>query len=322
MLNNTIKLLKDLRRDYNHPWPNEDDLTKLHRLTMLDRLVEEQCPEKVIQTYIPFDKSHYIRMSILDMIHLGKLTHHKFIVNDRLSDDLISLQLAIDDWLSDSPTIHVGESGTLYRFFQFPIWKKNLDKTLDCRGTLTTRKIIRDKTIINLPQEELLKLDNGTSQWASAAALWGDMHRVSNPPYKLLLTYNAIENWHPDWTPIEDDTIFAQALYFYNLLKGKDTNFIPTQSEDFCFAYAFGKMTKEEGLKKWPALQSHESNRIIEIEKNFDYMMNGRKVVSKDHRVVQALTMWAKVNDKNINVEHPGCVFKSWPFFWSFLENF
>ncbi len=322
MLKDTIQLIKDLRRDYDHPWPGEDNLTKLHRLKMLDNLVEQQCPEPVIEKYIPFDKSHYIRMSILDMIHLGKNAHDKFTNNDRLSDDLIALKLAIDDWLNDSPTVCVGESGTLYRFFQYPIWKNNLDKTLDCRGTLTTRKITRDKSIINLSQEELLKLDNGTSQWASAAALWGDRHRVSNPPYKLLLTYHAIDNWHPDWNPIEDDTIYTQALYFYNLLKGKDVGFIPTQSEDFCFAYAFGKMTQEEGLKKWPALQSHESNRIIEMEENFNNVMEDRMVTSKDHRVVQALAMWAKVNNRNIKVEHPGCVFKSWPFFWSFLENF
>lgn len=31
-------LLSDLIKDYNHPWPNEDELTKKHRETMLIRI--------------------------------------------------------------------------------------------------------------------------------------------------------------------------------------------------------------------------------------------------------------------------------------------
>lgn len=316
------KLMKDLRKDYNHPWPNEDDGTKKHRLDVLNRIVDFQLPESDVKSYIPFDKSHFIRMSMLDLIYKNDSKCLEF-DDKNLSDDLIALKQAVSDWRNDANEIRVGESGTLFRFFQFLIWKYDLDKGIKCNGTLVKRPITRDKKIFKLSQKKLLELDNGTSQWASAKALLGDEHRIKNPPFKLALTYKCIDEYDDDWKPIMDETIYKQAMYFYDLMKGKDVEFVPEQSEDFCFAYMFGKITKKEALKKWPSLQGHESNRILEMAKNIDIYNSAEPLPTEDHRVVQAIAMWAKLHSEdNIRFERPDVVFKSWPFFWSFLENF
>ena len=35
-----FKLLMELESDYNHPWPNEDILTRKHRIKMFDKIIE------------------------------------------------------------------------------------------------------------------------------------------------------------------------------------------------------------------------------------------------------------------------------------------
>ena len=199
------------------------------------------------------------------------------------------------------------------------------------QGTLAHRKITDDSSIVNLSQVELLKLDNGTSQWGSAAVLLGDTERLSNPPFKLQLTYDAVDHWKSQrakglsWEPRYDETILNQAETFLKLLKD-DTlvdkpKFIPQQAEDFCFAYTFEYMTTQEGEKRWPALCGHESDRIVEIAEALDDAKNGRTITSRDHRVVQAITMWGKVSKENVDIKYPEAVNKSWPQFWDFLES-
>ena len=56
-MNTTIQLIKDLRLDYSHPWPNEDTQTRMYRLRILRRIVEHQLTETELKKFIPFDKS-------------------------------------------------------------------------------------------------------------------------------------------------------------------------------------------------------------------------------------------------------------------------
>ena len=80
-------------------------------------------------------------------------------------------------------------------------------------------------------------------------------------------------------------------------------------SEDEVDAYA----------QKWKSLKGHESNRIIEMETALLQYNTGMEIVSKDHRVVQAIAMLAKYDQKKIDFQNPRCVSKSWPEFWKFL---
>lgn len=262
--------------------------------------------------YIPLDKSWIIRMGVLDLINNNDKTVKFLEKQNDLCDDLKALLGALKSW--ENNEINVGESGTLYRFLKFASWKLGLDKKFILRGTLKERKICDDPEIVNLSLEELLKLDNGTSQWASAAVLMGNDKLVDNPPYKLRLTYEAVEEWNSNWKPRYDKTILKQVAAFLNLLKGK-REFVVEQAEDYCFGRIFGFVSKEEGESKFPSLRGHESDRLEEMEKQIE------NCNSKDHRVVQALAMYQKLNGVKSNFLYPSCVSKSWPQFWIFLKD-
>ena len=163
----------------------------------------------------------------------------------------------------------------------------------------------------------MFKIDN---------TLLDDEERLPDPPFKLKFTYDAIDHWklqrskNEKWVLRYDKTILNQAKAYSDLLKGDKVKFIPEQAEDFCFAYVFGYITAEEAEKKWPALHGHESDRIIEIKEMLDLAKQGKGIPSKDHRVVQAIAMWGKVNNKSANILYPSVVSKSWPEFWDFLN--
>ena len=215
----------------------------------------------------------------------------------------------------------------MLRILKFASWKLNLNKKFIIRGSLKNRKINNDQNIINLPQKELLKLDNNTSQWATASVLLGDKKRLKKPPFKLKLTYEAVSHWkkqrknNKSWVPRFDQTILNQTKTYLELLKGKKAKFYPEQAEDFCFAYVFGFMTVEKGGKLWPSLRNHESNRISEMKKVIKQAEKGEKIISKDHRVIQAIIMWGKVNKKEVDIKYPSAVNKSWPQFWNFVKD-
>lgn len=281
---------------------------------------------KESKKYIPLDKSWVIRMGTLDL--LNKYPDINVFLNKErfLSEDLIALKGVCRDWNSKKK-IDVGESGTLYRFLQFVSWKFGLDKEFITHGTLQSRNICDNPKIVQYSLNKLLKLDQCTSQWASAAVLCGNKGKMKKPPYKLGLTYEAVDHWQNQrskgktWKARYDITIENQAIAFLEILNGESVRFNPEQAEDYCFARAFGFITKEEGEKRWPSLRGHESDRIEEMETALDEYQNVKVITSKDHRVVQAVAMKAKVDRKNISFQYPNSVNKSWPQFWDFLEN-
>src|SRR3989344_1063195 len=196
---------------------------------------------------IPLDKSWMIRLGVLDILSGDKQIVEFLEKQEELNGDLKALLNAAKSWNTNE--IDVGESGTLYRFLRFASWKLNLNKKFILHGTLPQRKVVDDPEIVHLTQKELLKLDSGTSQWASVAALLGDSERLTNPPFKLALTYEAFEHWNTQrakglvWEPRYDETIQKQASAYQSLLNGKAVKFDPKQGEDFCFAYIFGFIT-------------------------------------------------------------------------------
>ena len=278
------------------------------------------------QGYIPLDKSWIIRMGILDLLSGHRDTIEFIKQQNELSDDLEALYRTLLAWKSNK-LIDVGESGTLYRFLKFTSWKLNVDKEFVLHGSLKQREICDNPEIVNYSLDKLLKLDNGTSQWASASVILGNKERISNPPYKLKLTYEAVSHWKEQrkknlcWEPRYDETILRQAIAFLELLKKGKTSFIPQQAEDYCFARAFELITKESGELRWPSLRGHESDRIAEMERMIYASNLGKEINSTDHRVIQAIAMLQKIKGKNIKVKYPDVVKKSWPQFWKFIKN-
>ena len=280
-----------------------------------------------INKYIPLDKSWIIRMGILDIINNYEDIKNFLSRQQNLGDDLVALKNVSISWNNAHARLNVGESGTLYRFVRFALWKKGINEDIiEKEGTLKDRVISNNPEIINWSIRELLKLDNGTSQWASASVLLGNDERIRDPPFKLQTTYDAVDYWKSRrkrglcWEPRDDESIKNQALAYLNLLKIGKIDFIPEQAEDYCFARAFNLITKEEGEKRFPNLKSHESNRISEMERIIQKINSGSSVVdSMDHRVVQGIVMWGAYKNKEI-IADKKIVNKSWPQFWDFMN--
>lgn len=274
--------------------------------------------------FIPQDKSWLTRVGVLDIIN-GYSDIEEYIKQQKnTNDDILAILNASEDWRNNRK-IRVAESATLYRLLKFVSWKNNLNKVFIKEGSLNQRKITNDPKIVNLNQKELLKLDNETTQWATAKVICGDKERLSNPPAKLKETYEAVEHWYMKrkkglcWEPKYDVTIKRQAETFLKLLKQENVDYIPLCSDDYCFARAFDFINKENGAKFWPSLIGHETNRIEEMEYSIKEAEETNCVSSKDHRVVQALSMWGVVNKKKLTFQNPNAVNKSWPQFWDFL---
>ena len=278
-----------------------------------------QHTQNTLDKYISYDKSWLIRMGVLDLLH-GFRDTEDFIgkQSESLGTDIDALARASAQWRKGQP-IEVGESGTLYRFLQYAAWKLGSDAKFVKSGTLQNRKIYNKPDVVTMSLEKLLALDNGTSQWASIAVLMGNDDPKPNPmPYKLGLTYEALEHWKNSrnagrtWQARKDETIARQADAYIGFLRTGKMNFKPEQAEDYCFARAFGILSAAEGEVLWPSLRTHESDRIVEMEK----ALSQSDVSSKDHRVVQAVAM--KKHDK-VTFLYPECVTKSWPKFWDWF---
>lgn len=276
--------------------------------------------------YIPFDKSWIIRMGVLDLVN-GYTDIDEFLADheSELGTDLAALQRSLQDWRAGRP-IRVGESGTLFRFLRFTSWALGRADTFVCERTLKDRVITDDPAIVRWSLQDLLKLDNGTSQWASAAVLNGSDEEVADPPPKLALTYEATAHWRQRrsegclWEPRYDHTIQRQYETFQELCRGNAPVFEPAHSEDYCFACAFGYMSRTEGERRWPSLRGHETDRIREMEEQLSRYNEGQPITSRDHRVIQSIVMLATVNGDRCEVSYPDAVSKSWPQFWRAIE--
>jgi len=278
--------------------------------------------------YIPLDKYWMIRMGFLDIVN-GKEDGIIEVLSreekKNLNGDVTALLNVAENWKSKKE-INVGESGTLFRYLQFAIWKLKLDKKLIKSGTLSKREICNDSKIVNWPLAKLLELDKGTSQWASVSILLGNKEILDNSPYFLNVTYEAVKHWKERrnsgliYDIKHDEILERQAGAFLELLEKKKTSFRASNPDDYCFARAFNLINKEEGAKRFPAIQGHESNRLDEMEKCLKQFENGELVETNDHRVVQAVAMLGLIKSKKTKFSNKECVAKSWPQFWDFLK--
>lgn len=275
---------------------------------------------------IPLDKSWVIRMGFLDLMNGYDDTINLLKRSKGLSDDLKYLHRASVDWKGNGK-IHVGESGTLFRFLQFASWKLGEHRSFRKEGTLEGRTMTQNVEIVSYGLKDLLNLDGGTSQWASASVLMGNTERAGNLPYKLGLTYEALQHWKSRreknlmWEPRHDATIERQADSYVDLLTTGKMNYSPIHSEEYCFARAFEKITPEMGEKMFPNIKGHETDRIYEMERSLDLVNKYSIIDSFDHRVVQAVYMKKYSEGESPMVRYKKSVNKSWPQFWKFMKH-
>lgn len=269
-----------------------------------------------LQKYIPLEKSWMIRMGMLDL-QTDKSDVRTYLQDHKseLGDDLLALLRVLKQWGSTTP-IDVGESGTLFRFVRYLQMISGNTQQVITHGTLKSRTLTDNESIPSLSIEQLLALDSGTSQWASAAVLFTNVALPDSgtTPYHLQMSVEAKAAWESGWKPRIDKTIALQAEAYVDWLQSGKVDFTPVQSEDFPFAVAFGILTINEGEQRWPQLRNHETDRIAEMERLLD-----RPVIdSPDHRVVQALAM--RYPDRQFTTVAKKAVNKTWPQFWQFLE--
>lgn len=285
------------------------------------------------ERYLPLSKSRAIRIMFLERVNGRTDTANELFELNKTSqqpDDIIAMINACRVW-ENSPHISTGESGTAFRFLRFFGWKTDCRKSICRSGTANNRPIHMNREIVDWPIHRLLTLDNGTSQWASAATLCGDPTRIENPPYHLAMTYQVIDEWRDcvaQGRPFvigPDETIKRQADAFVGLCRQQKVTFQARQPEDFPFAHVVMKnMTVQRASELWPSLAGHESNRLTSVSKAWEKWEARSEIDSGDHRVVQAVAMGAlKGSSANIiygSTDHPEVVNKSWPEFWKFLS--
>ncbi|MES2059582.1 MAG: hypothetical protein V4438_00970 [Patescibacteria group bacterium] len=281
-----------------------------------------------LSEFLPLDKSWINRMGILDL-RFRKATTVGFLKKQTdLPDDLKALLAASIAWRRGDLNIPVGESGTLLTFLSFLSWMPGGREAHFIRNrTLIERDLDGDPSIVNEPIEKLMQRRSKTSQWASAAVLCRNDEKVmENPPYRLGMTYEALEHWKKcyqegvAWKPRADQTTLKQAECFLDILAGKKPSFEVLHSEDYCFGRVFRFITPDEGRQRFPSILNHESNRIQEVERALYQMRNYTPVTSDDHRVVEAVYMYATYRGHVITIQNPGCVSKGWPKFWEFMK--
>lgn len=293
--------------------------------------VPELPPE--LASLIPLDKTWEIRRIVLWLVNniltVEQVSQEQEKVQEHygpLSNDIIALYRCAVAWITEASVLNVGESGTLYRILQFLLWKEHregrrIQPRIVKEWSLRERTVSDNHLLIDFTQSELLKFDGGTSQWATAAALAGDTGRIENPPYKLQVTYDAIDAQKSQpWKlipPRIDQTIARQAAAFLYWRETENMIFEWEQSEDYCFMRVFDIMGLNKWKALWPKLAIQESDRLDGFEEQIRLVSSWQPITVDDHRPVAALAMrywlWRE------HFMHPDAVNKSWPRFWDFM---
>ncbi len=273
---------------------------------------------------IPPAKYWSTRLGFLDIIN--NASYFIPLIEDRkdIGDDLKVLIRISKEWQTKNEH-NVGEAGALFRLLQFTSWKFNLGKMFIRERTLKERGVCANPDIVNWHINELLKLDNNTPQWASAAILTGNKEEVPddfflNLSKEALDHYNKVKSEKGLCELRYDETLLLQAEAFIDLLEKGHTDFRPRQQDDYCFARAFNLINRDEAERSWPELKGHESNRLEEMEKQMERLVKGKEIDSKDHRVVQSIALLALLKYEKARFSFPDCISKSWPQFWDFLK--
>lgn len=275
-----------------------------------------------IWALMPWHKSLIIRFVFQDVTH-GKIERSIKWLEDNygsLGDDLQATLRTLQQFKAGKD-LDVGESGTLLRFWRYYLLSIGDTRRIIVRGTARKRQFYAGEDVIDMDTEELLALDDGTSQWASIAALCGRIERpVGELPGHLELTFNAIKLWqdakfYQEMWPARKDRYIIEMVEAW--LEWRRTGIMKLKvdnAEKVFLAAMFGLITAEEAHQQFPQMIHHESNRIKAIKRyrHWWWLIVG----SRDHRIVQGLAM----RGRRRWFLHRHCVNKTWPQFWRFME--
>jgi hypothetical protein len=267
---------------------------------------------------LPLDKSQAIRNGTKDIIE-GYEDTADILEGYQVCTDIESMLRASQNYKDGDP-VDVGESGTLLRILWFASTANGEDREFIRRGTLRDRAITLDPEIIHWPIEDLLTLDGGTTQFATASLILNpDQEIPEESEPKLQLTVEVMAKWaiaraHDEqWQPVKDtDAIRRQAEAYIKWLLHGSMDFRIEHAEDVPFGGEFDLITPFDAEARWPKLRNHESDRIAALGMAPETLKKTR-----DHRVMQAAAMRHNLTPDFFS--YPESVAKSWPEFWDFM---
>jgi len=299
-----------------------------------------------IEVFTPLDKSWLITLGILDLINDRQQNIINFLDSQdpsTLGTDLRALKGIAEAWPNRfTQALDPGESGRLYRTVKWYYWQNNLDLELPTSETLTARRarITNNPAIIHWSPEQLLALDNNTTQWATTQYIFSprDQRRkvaprfhhgkklVRSADFKLRVGYGATEHFDSKkekgekWQARIDQTIFNQYVAFIECLRTGTMCYAGEQAEDYCFERAFDLVDEKEGRLIYPSVGGHETDRFKEMERVITIADKTGVIDSKDHRVVQAMVMRATAKGLSYTLANPGALNKTQPKFLEFVD--
>ncbi len=295
-------------------------------------------PDRLLPLATLWSKSNVIRLivggvpfgstSVRDQLEAG---------NYNILGDDIKAAVEVGHQLSDEtrPSINPGDSRTLRIEAEFlDMLQYSEDPKLRPRKFVLSPMQKRRYTPVpkDLPRwalEDMLFLEDGTTQWASAAILLQDRFDEARelipdirPNKRLMLEKSksararilgaralgkAVLLDERDY----DMTFLRQDQAFYtSVVTGEAIRFEPLHSEDVYDAIFTGTITPKQAVKLFPQITRHEVNRYEEAIR----LLNGdrkRPLNTEDHRAAMAAikylgyTKWTKTTVKAINKTRP-----------------
>lgn len=251
-----------------------------------------------------------------------------------------------DKSCGDDGWINVGNARTLYVMlsyarvrFGIPLrftYFNQLEKRIKDAPTIT------EEMIEKLTYADWLNFHNSTSQYASAALLFGDItsaevmeyHAAEGTPIpsKVSLTMRCLVDWsnaraHKTFPSVwKDRTLLKQAFHFVNLQQGCLSYWKPVTSEDYCAGVLWGFLDPHEGAEAHPSVRHHESDReretaeVLRIAASFDDPSEFPVFTFDDHRMITSTSM-AYCLDESF-FDHHDQVTKAWPKYWDFYHKY
>ena len=300
--------------------------------------------EKILDT-IPIDTGGLIRVGMLDLTRgYGACDLVKTLDSmGELGTDARDLRNLATSWNSVEP-IEM-ESGTLFRIAWFYFTKMNIPRQIIPVRTLVKRveKMELDPDMVNWSLAKQGTPEGGTSQYQTAAILFGNQETLEEIPFYVRKTYNIRANWEENratgkvWDVPRDPTLITQSKDYIHYLQTGEVLTIPDRLGDcdlYPFLRIFGAIGRKWGEKNWPQLAEHESNRFKTADEALTSLREGKPIVSDDHRIVEAAAQYIQAENLRTNnnvlpvrnimdrFSNPNCVSKKWYRFWEAMTYF
>lgn len=255
---------------------------------------------------IPYDKYWLFGLGILDMLNNYDDIYSFLELNtNNLTNDLYDFKLTFLDWYADKSIIYIGKSYALYNILLFIMTKLNVNKQLYFDNTIVEYN--NTLNYINYTQKELVDIN---IYWCIALILLGDPIRLSNPPVKIDIIYNAYQYWkekrNKDEYLIDRKNIYIKNLFNYYLD-------LQNNSIEIDIEIVLPKMLKMINYN----IEYMDSTRIKLLIEQY----NNGIIELKDSKLIECIVLISILCKKKLVIKYPELVKKNWNQFWIYFTR-